>query len=174
MFDGWLPLGGIAGQVSKIAPATDEGGWGNALMVDTYKGGGRQFFFQRINDGLPAHNWELSARVKTVGMTNADNRLGIDPTGGMDPTSPNVIWGTTNTLNGAYETLTTTTMGRGANGITVFLATGYDFSRGNRAPQSGAENYSTQTWFDNVILTPEPGSMILLAIGGLLCLARRR
>jgi hypothetical protein len=171
MFDGWLPLGGQSGQVSKIQPGLGESGWDDALVLDVYKGGGRQFFFQRINDGLPAHEWTLEARVKTWSVSNSDNRIGIDPTGGMDPYSANVIWSNTNTANQVWETLSVTAQGVGTNGITVFLANGYDFSRGNRTPST--DNYSTYTFIDSVTLVPEPATAIFLVLGGLACFRRR-
>lgn len=173
MFDGWLPLGGTAGQVQKIQAGLGESGWDDCLVLDTYKGGGRQYFFQRINDGLPAHEWNAEVRAKTVNYGNADNRIGIDPTGGLDPTSPNVIWSNTNTANNVWETLSVSAQGVGTNGITIFLASGWDFSRGNRiagGTATGADQ-SSLSYFDSV--TPEPASAFLLLVGGLVCLRRR-
>ncbi len=175
MFDGWLPLGGTSGQVCKIQPQLGENDEGLSLMVDTYKGGGRQYFFQRVNDGLPAHAWDFTARVKTVNYNNADNRLGIDPTGGTDPSSPNVIWGDTNTAYGLWQTLSVSATGSGTNGITLFLASGWDFSRGNRCASGTAygADQSTQSWFDGLVLIPEPAAILLLGLPMLLIRRRR-
>jgi len=167
MFDGWLPMGESAGQIDRIEPVPDAEGFGFAMHVDQWKAGGRRYFFQRINDELPAHEWTLTADVYAYDPAASDSRIGIDPTGGMDPNSPNIIWSEAQSLKNAWETLSVTAMGQGTNGITVWIASGWDLSRGQRSGDTAGAKFA------NVQLVPEPATMLLLALGGLACLRRR-
>jgi hypothetical protein len=68
-------------------------------------------------------------------------------------------------LNDASGSATYVNAMKRPNGVTL----GYNYSNGT----SGTPPDST-IWYDNISVTPEPAAMVLLAIGGLLFVPRRR
>jgi hypothetical protein len=128
---GYHPIDGLVGPY----PAGGGASWFAGIVASegsylvgaaanyAYKNGG---VYQRVL-ATPGQPYTLSARFATyrVGGTDRDNRfrLGIDPSGGVDPLSPAVIWRSvsspTNDSRWHAEAVTATA---GPNGlITVFL-----------------------------------------------------
>jgi hypothetical protein len=180
LVDGWIPLGGAAAQRAKYnLDSTVKFAGNNSFQFDQFKGWGRMYAVQKVDGGGPGATYTLAGMVRNdtdaTSATEGDTRIGIDPTGGLDPTSPNIIWSPATASLGTWTSVSVNggnpVVDVSGNGVTLFLASGYNGLTTTRsANQSGGR-------FDNIslaIVAPEPTSIALLAFAGLPILGRRR
>lgn len=160
--DGWFPIGGGIGSPGRIDVNTGPSRTDNALQIDYYNSVGRGYWGQRVKLGPAGTLYTLTGDI--YAFASASNAvIGIDPTGGLDPTAASVVWSSPiATFNAWQNGITVANVAGGANGVTVFVASGSGTDIGTT---SGA-------WFDNIVLTPEPAAILLLGLP--LLVTRRR
>jgi hypothetical protein len=176
LLDGWIPLGGSVGQrtiYNKDAAVFLTGA--NSFQFDQNKGQGRMYAMQRVDGGGAGSTYLLTGSFRNDSATESNAQIGIDPTGGLDPTAASVIWSTPSataatwiaaSINGGNAVTDVS-----GNGVTIFLAAGL----ANTAARSGGDSGGR---FDNLGLTivdiPEPGSIGVLALAALPLVRRAR
>lgn len=168
--EGWIPLTtGAVGQnegfYTGVGSGANAAHGGNALFIDQYNGEGKKLFAQRVSMG--AGIYTLNGYVKGWDTVAGAPKIGIDPTGGLDPNSANVIWSSTVTGN-VWELKTVSNVVSTGGTVTIFVGGGL----GTYSSSGGG------VMFDDIALTfiPEPGSLLALATGlfGLIGVTRRR
>jgi hypothetical protein len=182
LLPGWTPLGGAAGQHASYNKAADIVRTGSgSFEFRLAKGNGRLFAAQRLDMGGAGGTYTISGFANPRdGSSNA--MIGIDPNGGLDPSSASIIWSSAASVLNAWNQLTVNGTDSTGNGITIFLAAGtYSLAQGFRTGSSnaiGAEdavNGYFSARFDDISVeyVPEPVTAALLAVGAI-CMARRR
>lgn len=183
LLQGWVPLGGAAGQHASYNQASDivKGGT-KSFEFRLAKGNGRLYAAQRLDMGGAGGQYSISGWANARDASS-NAMIGIDPTGGLDPNSASIIWSSAAAPLNSWVQLTTGATDTTGNGITIFLAAGtYSTAQGFRtgsANQVGAEdgiNGYFGARFDDIQVSyvPEPTTVGLLAIGGVLLSRRRR
>jgi uncharacterized repeat protein (TIGR01451 family) len=110
--------------------------WGCQCWVDAYDGDDSQIVFtpnwyesytagvyQQVSGVTPGMAYSFSGRVATNGaFVQAARKVGIDPFGGTDPTSPNIVWGNESwaTSSSHYQNKYTSAVAQNAT-VTVFV-----------------------------------------------------
>jgi hypothetical protein len=108
--------------------------WGCQCWVDVQDGEDSQFIFspdnsaytagvyQQVGGVTPGVAYAVSGRIASAGDAGVARRIGIDPTGGADSRSPNVVWGNLITSNssGHYVNLQASAVAQKST-ITLFL-----------------------------------------------------
>ena len=112
----------------------DNSPWGCHCWVDVQDGDDSQFVFspdngayvagvyQQVSGLTPGVAYAFSGRVASAGDVRVARKVGMDPTGGTDPRSPNVVWGEEVAGNSSshYVNLKVTAIAQKA-GVTVFI-----------------------------------------------------
>jgi hypothetical protein len=172
LIDGWIPLGGGAAQRQRYNLDNVLAVSGNSFQIDQNKGYGRTFAMQRVDAGDAGSTYLLSGSIRND-SAESNSLIGIDPTGGTDPTSASIIWSTAGaigafgavTVNGGVPVTDLT-----GNGVTVFLASGYNGANNRSGGDSGGR-------FDNLALAivpvPEPTALAAIALAAGVPLLRR-
>jgi hypothetical protein len=173
LIDGWIPLGGGAAQRERYNLDNVLAVSGNSFQIDQNKGYGRTFAMQRVDAGDAGSTYLLSGSIRND-SAESNSLIGIDPTGGTDPSAASVIWSTAGTtgafggvtVNGGVPVTDAT-----GNGVTVFLASGYNGANIRSGGDSGGR-------FDNldlaIVAVPEPTSLGALVLAGIPLLRRSR
>ncbi len=154
-----------------------------SFNIDTY-------IFQRLSgaEAGQAYTFGISKRCSVgsnfSGLGSASMAVGIDPYGGTDPLSSNIIWGVADSTglygqDAAFVPLTSEAVAQGP-GITVFLKSN---TLAQTYPAGGSgQPYSTDlytyAYFDSAQVNPvpEPATMLLFSagLGGLLISKRKK
>ncbi len=112
----------------------NDSAWGCHCWVDAQDGDDSQFIFspdnsayttgvyQQVGGVAPGVAYAVSGRIASAGNAGVARRIGIDPTGGADFRSPNVVWGELVTTNSSshYVNLKASAVAQKAT-ITLFL-----------------------------------------------------
>lgn len=159
---GWTPLGGAVGQVLRYNIDDQIKGSGDSvLQFEMFKSTGRMYAFQRVLPGGIFAPFMISGLGCDIlaDSVDSDARIGIDPTGGLDPEASSVVWSDAAPADGQFHRLTVPTVyGSAMGGATIFLASG--------KPGGGRSTGFAGAYFDNVgIPIPEP------AVAGMMCVA---
>jgi hypothetical protein len=172
LIDGWIPLGGGAGQRQRYNLDNVLAVSGNSFQIDQNKGYGRTFAMQRVDAGDAGSTYLLSGSIRND-SAESNSLIGIDPTGGTDPSAASVIWSTAG-ATGAFGAVSVNggvpVTDLSGNGVTVFLASGYNGANIRSAGDSGGR-------FDNlalaIVAVPEPTTLGSLALAAGIPLLRR-
>ena len=163
---GWIPMGDKFGNNAEYLVDSTGPSGAKAQWIDSSIAIGRTYLLQKVYPGYFG-TYSLSASVLQANAA-ADVRIGIDPTGGLDPLSSSVVWASSIAALNTWTSMSLTGINSySANGISVWLA-------------GGSSTYSAAgaAKFSNISLTviPEPGSMLALGSGlvGLFGLTLRR
>jgi hypothetical protein len=112
----------------------NDSAWGCHCWVDVQDGDDSQFIFspdnsaytagvyQQVGGVTPGVAYAVSGRVASAGEVKVTRKIGIDPTGGADSRSPNVVWNDVVTTNssGHYVNLKASAVAQKST-ITLFL-----------------------------------------------------
>lgn len=124
----------------------NDSGWGCHCWVDTYDGNDSQIVFtpngpfpyvagvyQQVSGMTPGVAYAFSGRIASAGTgAPVGRKMGIDPYGGSDPKSPNVVWGneTWGNSSSGYENKYVSTLALSST-ITVFFHVNHPGGAGN-------------------------------------------
>jgi hypothetical protein len=100
--------------------------------------------YQEVPNVTPGTAYELSIGWAACNVTNFERRLGIDPTGGTDPRSPNIVWGVSCWDKTRMPKLSVSAVARSTK-ITAYVRVQHDQSFG-----------ADQTFLDAVSLIRDP------------------
>ena len=85
--------------------------------------------YQQVPNVTPGVAYQASIGWAACNVTNAERKLGIDPTGGADPASPNIVWGASCSDKTRMPNLTVSAVAQSTT-ITVFLRVHHPTSYG--------------------------------------------
>jgi autotransporter-associated beta strand protein len=157
IWDGWTPLGGNASDTGGLLwnQAGNPAGASptKSAALDTFNGRGRSYLLQKLDVGGIGSKYTLSGDMRLFNITgttiaDADARIGIDPTGGTNPASPDVIWSDAANSASWLTYLTTEQTDTIGNGVTIYTAAGYNGSAGLASSAAGL--------FDNMNVATVP------------------